>query len=216
MYPVAAPKRLTERGMVRRATPFVLAALELCPDRCRVAHELTIGPAIADMVILRPRAERVWPEAPLTVAESIILSTLRQLGTARVDALSRQVFMSVAEVRDVLDGRLTEWRLVRSKERGVVEARAAWVRDAEVIAVEAKLTRWREALAQATVYREYADRAYVLLPESSASVAVKHAEVFREAGVGLLAYDAQGVSCMIASAKATIHSWHREYALSRV
>lgn len=202
--------------MVRRATPFVLAALSLCPSECRVAHELPIGQSIADMVILRPVSERVWPEAPLTVAESVVLSTLRQLGAARADTIGRQVFMSADEVRALLDGRLSEWRLVRCKERGIVEAHAAWVRAAEVIAVEAKLTRWRDALEQATFYRRYADRAFVLLPRASAETAFRHAADFRAAGVGLLAYDTQGVSSMIASQKAKLHSWHREYALSRV
>lgn len=213
---MATVKRLTERGMVRRATAFVMAELSLCPDQCHVAHELPIGQSIADMVILRSAKVPVWPEAPLTVAESVVLSALRRLGAARADTIGRHVFMSVEDVREILDGRLAEWRLVRHKERGVVEARAAWVSSAQVIAVEAKLTRWRDALAQAAVYRRYADRAFVLLPRDIADAAATHAPDFREARVGLLAYDSQGVVSLIASQKAILHSWHREYALSRV
>ncbi|MCC6678884.1 MAG: hypothetical protein IT436_17295 [Phycisphaerales bacterium] len=145
-----------------------------------------------------------------------MLSTLRRLGSARPETIGRHVFMSADEVRDLLEGRLSEWRLVKSRERGIVEVRASWVQAAEVIAVEAKLTRWRDALAQATAYRRYADRAFVLLPKPSADLAIQHESAFRAAGVGLMAYDAQGVACMIASRKARLHSWHREYALSRV
>lgn len=213
---MATGKRITERGMVRRATPLVLAALSFCPDQCRVAHELPIGQSIADMVILRPVREHVWPEAPLTVAESVVLSTLRRIGAARADTIGRQVFMSTDDVRELLEGRLSAWRLVRSKERGMVEARASWVRAAEIIAVEAKLTRWRDALEQATFYRRYADRAFVLLPRARADIAARNAAAFRSAGVGLMAYDSQGVACLIGSQKAKLHSWHREYALSRV
>lgn len=213
---MATGKGITERGMVRRATPFVMAALSLCPDQCHVAHELPIGQSIADMVILRSAKDPVWPEAPLTVAESLVLSALRHLGAARADTIGRHVFMSAEDVREILGGRLAEWRLVRPKERGIVEARAAWVSSAQVVAVEAKLTRWRDALAQAAVYRRYADRAFVLLPRTIAGAAAGHATDFRAAGVGLLAYDSQGVACLIASQKAKLHSWHREYALSRV
>lgn len=213
---MARQRAITERGMVRRATPFVLSSLSLCPSECRVAHEFPIGQSIADMVILRPVNEQVWPEAPLTVAESVVLSTLRQLGAARADTIGRQVFMPAEEVRALLDGRLAEWQLVRSRARGMIEARAAWVREAEVVAIEAKLTRWRDALKQATFYRRYADRAFVLLPRASAETAFHHADMFLSAGVGLLAYDVQGVSSLIRGRKAKLHSWHREYALSRV
>ncbi len=207
---------MTERGLVRRATPLLLGALSFCPERCRVTHELPIGHSIADVVILRTLRGHDGPEAPLTVAESVILSTLRRLGASRPDTIGRHVFMPADDVRELLEGRLASWRLVRSRTRGLIEARAAWVQAAEVIAIEAKLTRWRDALEQATQYRRYADRAFVLLPEASAGIAARDARAFRAAGVGLLSYDARAVSCLIPGAKSKVHSWHREYALSRV
>lgn len=214
---MASPQRLTERGMVRRATPLILAALSLCPEQVRIVHELPIGHSIADVVILRSRDDLVRPVAPLTVAESVVLAALRQLRSARPETIGRHTFMSAEEVLGVLRGRLSRWRLFKSRDRGVVEARASWVETAEIIAVEAKLTRWREALVQAASYRKYANRSFVMLPEKHAEVATQHAGLFRAAGVGLLSYSSRGVACKIAGRQARLHdSWHREFAISRV
>src|SRR4051794_8030743 len=74
------PKTTTERRMVIKATPLVFSALRLSPAECRFTHELTVGLSIADLVILRTRCARLWPEAPLSIAESAVLSSLRKLG----------------------------------------------------------------------------------------------------------------------------------------
>jgi hypothetical protein len=208
--------RITERGLVRRATPRLLEVLRFCAHECRISHELPIGSSIADLVILRSRAARNWPDAPLTLAESVVLSALRQRGTARIDAISRDVFLSAGAVRRILAGRLADWGLVRPRDRGMVKAQASWVTASEIVAIEAKLTRWREALAQAVAYRRYADRAFVLLPQASAMTAILHKDAFRSAGVGLISYDSSELQCLIGCRRTRLHTWHREYALSRL
>lgn len=61
--------------------------------------------------------------------------------------------------------------------------------DDSVVAVEAKLTRWRDALYQATRNRTFAQRSYVLLPRNVALRAEKHIDEFRIRNVGLCYVD---------------------------
>jgi hypothetical protein len=206
----------TEKGMVRRATPLVFAALRLSRSECVYAHELTVGPSIADLVILRARDARFWPSSPLSMAECAVLSFLRHHGAASVDTIAHNVFMRAENVHRLLLGRLSRWSLVRTSRLGQFRAPAGWVAKSELVAVEAKLIRWREALDQAVVYRRYADRAYVLLPKRSAAIAARHKDLFLENGVGLLSYDAGGVYRVFSGRKTTEHTWHREFAISRV
>lgn len=209
-------KRFSEKGMVQRATPLVFGALRLAKERCRFTHELSVGHSIADLVILRTRSTPLWPSAPLTMTESAILSCLRRLGQAHVDTIAESIFLRAAQVRNLLLGRLSTWKLARSKDETVFRPSTCWVARSEVIAVEAKLTRWRDALEQAVVYRRYADRVYVLLPAESAVVAVEHKDTFLAEGVGLLSYSSDRVCRIFSSQKATEHTWHREFALSRI
>lgn len=207
---------ISEKRMVRKATPQILTALRLDQDQCRVAHELTVGHSIADIVILRTNATTsLWPEGPLSVVESAILSSLRRLGTADVELIAKEVFMNAEPVRRSLLGRLSSWSLVQNRE-GEFKSSKAWVSRSEIIAIEAKLTRWRDAIAQAEAYRRYADRAFVLLPMDVAEIASRHRDAFTEAGVGLLAYDDGTVVRVIPSPKVKEHTWHREFAISRI
>ena len=56
----------------------------------------------------------------------------------------------------------------------------------EVIAIEAKLSRWRNALKQAKKYQLLADKVYVAVPEKVARNALKKKHQFKESGVGLI------------------------------
>jgi hypothetical protein len=55
----------------------------------------------------------------------------------------------------------------------------------QLLAFEAKLTNWRDALAQAYRATFFAHRSYVLLPESTARLAEPHFSEFHERRVGL-------------------------------
>lgn len=201
--------------MIRKATPRILETLRLCRDKCRLAQELTVGHSIADLVILRANFTHFWPEGPLSIAESAILSSLRRLGAANVDLIAKEVFMQAEPVRRLLLGRLSSWYLVRNI-GGEFRSSKAWVSQSEIIAVEAKLMRWRDALSQAAAYRRYADRAFVLLPAASALTAAQHKDVFAEAGVGLLSYADGSVVHVFPAQKTREHKWHREFAISRI
>lgn len=55
----------------------------------------------------------------------------------------------------------------------------------EVIAIEAKLIKWRSALQQAYRNRCFADKSYVLLPLEVAKTACQHEHEFEKRGVGI-------------------------------
>jgi hypothetical protein len=63
---------------------------------------------------------------------------------------------------------------------------------AEVIAVEAKLHRWREAIEQATTYRRFANRSFVALPRATIEGSAQISEACRERGLGLIAVWSSG------------------------
>lgn len=207
----------TEKTLVRKATPRVLEALRLTQEQCSVTHEFAIGSSIADIVILRrsDSAGSCGPDRPLSVVESAILSSLRRLGTANVDVIAKEVYMPAEPVRRLLLGRLSSWCLVRNQ-NGDFRTSKAWVSRSVITAIEAKLTRWRDAIAQAATYRRYADRAFVLLPIRHAKIAAQHKDMFAEAGVGLLSYDEGNVERVFAAPKSKEHAWHREFAISRM
>jgi hypothetical protein len=90
----------------------------------------------------------------------------------------------------------TEW----NHKAGLVDV---LVRDAanSLIAFEAKLRDWKRAFMQAYRNTAYANKAYVLLPESAAQAAMKHREEFELRGIGLCAMTGDGVQVLIDAAE---------------
>ena len=59
-------------------------------------------------------------------------------------------------------------------------------------AIEAKLKNWKRALHQAYRYKWFSDHAFVCLPYSNLTPAIKNIDYFKELGVGLMAIDQGG------------------------
>lgn len=180
-----------------------------------IEREVVVGDSIADVVVLLGGVEpRVPVTKPLSIGESVILSVLRRDGATTADELMRRCGLNGKTKR--LLSRLDRLGLVKCSTTGRVTADRSWLNTTKIVAVEAKLLRWRDALAQATSYRRYADESYVALPEAYAQPALEGAEFFLAAGVGLLVVSEHGARRVIPAGKARTHDWRREFVYSRL
>ncbi|MDP3761515.1 MAG: hypothetical protein Q8R01_13465 [Ramlibacter sp.] len=85
-----------------------------------------------------------------------------------------------------------------------------------LIAFEAKLRDWKRAFMQAYRNTAYANKAYVLLPDSAAKNALLHKEEFELRGIGLCAISESSVNVLIEAAEqqpllAWLHSRAHEH-----
>ncbi len=82
-----------------------------------------------------------------------------------------------------------------------------------LVAVEAKLSRWRDALQQAYRNRCFAHSSYVLLPKEVALRAVQFAADFELRGVGVCCCDDDEVSILLEAALAPpLQPWISNFA----
>lgn len=118
---------------------------------------------------------------------------------------------------DVLSSQESPWGRVRftrefNYQRGRTDI-VALNDDGHLIAVEAKLTRWRDALQQAYRNRCFAHTSYVLLPKPVALRAVRYAGDFQARGVGVCYCDNDVVSIVLeAPLVAPLQPWLCEVA----
>lgn len=100
-------------------------------------------------------------------------------------------------------GRLTEMSLIALiQDRGYVLGARARMPPAEVVAFEFKLENWQRAFYQATRYRSFAHRVYVVLPANVAHRCQPMHDAFRVQNIGLLAHDpVEGATRILASSK---------------
>ncbi len=179
-----------------------------------MASELPVGRAIADVVVASWGRDLRFPQAPLTVKESVLLALLRAHGTAVPAVLAAACGVRPEALRPQL-ARLLDWGLVRRVANGNYVSASGWTKRVRVSAVEAKLTDWRHALVQACSYAPYADGVYVALPAHVAS-RIDVVAAARAAKVGLLAVASDSVIVKLRAPALHAHDWRREFALSRV
>ena len=175
-------------------------------------RELVVGSSIADLVLFSRGSSASSIAKPLSVPESVILSLLRRKTTASPRELAR--LFGRTDIRRALR-RLSSLGFIRLSDERVGVVRRWWAASS-VVAIEAKLVRWRVALDQASAYRAYADLAYVALPEAHVAPAYAAAADFLSAGVGLISVSAGSATRLLDARPATNHDWRREFACSRL
>ena len=139
------------------------------------------------------------PDEPSVPRE--VAAVMREPAAARlVLALHAKQPKSVEQLaRDVGLARETVARWLRRmsdvglvtliEQRGFVLGPAYEFPRAEIWSFELKLRDWPRALYQATRYRAFSHRSFVLMPDSSIGPALRREARFRLAGVGLASFD---------------------------
>lgn len=127
----------------------------------------------------------------------------------------------VVEFIDFLESNVSPWGDVQlgtefNYQRGRTDI-VAVSSDGKVIAIEAKLSKWKIALQQAYRNLCFADLSYVLLPEEVIKNALKYNSEFDIRGVGLCCLTKEGISIVHdADDSLPLQPWLRERALEYV
>lgn len=87
----------------------------------------------------------------------------------------------------------------------------------DVIAFEAKISKWRIALQQAYRNQCFADRSFVILPQKSAQNAVKHIDEFSYRGVGLCCMNNNDLEILLDAPRVNpLQPWLRDQAIEYI
>jgi hypothetical protein len=211
-----SPRHRFERDLVEE----VEAHLPTRFAGCQVHREVAVGRVIADAVALvwpqgEPRRPSMRLSQPFSVAESVALAMLRRHGAIQIDRLPALCGLQRPDLERGIWRDLVSQKLLKVR-NGKLTLGRIWPTAVRVIAIEAKLTKWREALRQATEYRRFADFAYVALPESSSSqIAARERSAFYEAGIGLFIVNGH-LRTLVRARRSREHDWRREFVVSRL
>lgn len=206
------PKR--ESDLVRVFEDILPTFLRQNSRDIKIKNEVGAGRFISDVVALVTTKGIELKSPVLSSRESVVLSCIRQHGPITKEKLHN--FCRIApEQLSRICSKLERAGIIRSQQR-LLRLRREWARSTKLIAFEAKLTRWRDALRQATAYRSFADKSYVVLSAPLATTAIKNAKEFRAEGVGLLVVKNGAIRTLISSTPRGNYDWRREYIVSRL
>lgn len=175
-----------------------------------VACEVPDGSRVVDvMYAVLPTTWRTSPEEDfaaklgrLSIAQAVVLSLLWREQRMSLHRLSRLSFVSEDRLVAEYLGPMERADLVARDGRSWCVTEWAQRRPPHLIAVEAKLRDWREAMSQAVDNRKRSDESYIALPRMDnrqrASTIRARATEF---GIGVVEVDADGAATITTKAR---------------
>jgi hypothetical protein len=155
-------------------------------QRARLLREQSIGSVIPDLLF------GIWSgELPryrgLNTVSRHILAWLSTQKMANSEEQLREDLLLSKHATDSAVSTLKRVGAISKRDSGEVELHPEFDLSGSIrlIAIEMKLKRWREALAQALEYRKFADEAYVVLDGNQARINTEVRRAFVANGVGL-------------------------------
>jgi len=184
--------------------------------KSQVRREISVGNRFADVVIVVPIGKRkITDNKGFTTKECVVLSCIRKKGPLKINELKRHLgFNKNEEIVDLLK-RLNKENLLHINRNEIVSIKNDFSRSHRVIAFEAKLRNWKEALIQAKTYLKFADQSNVVLPEKYSNPAIKAASHFLKNGIGLIIVSKMSMQQIIKPKLNADYDWRREFVVSR-
>ncbi len=158
--------------------------------RSLALQHFQIGMIIPDLLFVATRSgsrSKKVPRVRLTAFDAWVVIALKRHGPVHHEELARDLHSNPDRVWLAIK-RLRRYRIVTRMQDlryALNDRRLIWT--AEIVAVEAKLARWTDAITQALSYLSFANRAYVALPKRTVTNSKRVHGACEASGVGLIA-----------------------------
>lgn len=150
-----------------------------------VAREPSIGRVIPDLLVALWEGERTAQfEHRLTALDCHVLALIEERGVATATAVQDAFRLRSGRANETL-GQLLRKGFLHSTNGAFELASGATTKNMQIVALEAKLARWRVALKQARSYLAFANSAWVVLDRNQCKITPMIQAEFQEDGIGL-------------------------------
>jgi len=186
---------LSEKELVAAFIPH-LGSFLLQPGTFQYRFEVDFGGRIADIVLARfqnppPSEKRLKPFRQVKQSDLFYMAQLvpRPL---KAETLASRTWSDLNKVKEITR-KMERHHLITRTESGMALAAGDWhcILPSEVVAFEAKLYDWRQAIIQAAVYAQKSDRSWVIMPDEQRENSELRKEC-KERGLGLAVLDQSG------------------------
>ena len=177
-----------ERDLVAALHEGAPAALDLRDRWFHIRSEVTIRDRVADLVLVHASLPPATKPSRVSYFEAAILALLLERGASTVETVAAELFADSSSIQ-IRVSKLAKLGFVDIDGRRVRPTEKRVTKDLRVIAIEAKLTRWREAIGQAASNSVFANESYIAMPSSVFHKSGAVLSACRSAGVGALAVE---------------------------
>jgi MarR family protein len=188
-----------ERDMFASVSEFLPRHIARLPDRWIQLREPAIGNVIPDLLFGEWRDELRPLKRNFTFVEARILALLEEHDELIETEITQMLHLSEPAAARAFKRIESSGLVIRTAGKKMSLDAGGFTRGLIVTAIELKLSRWREALDQATGYLKFADRAYVVLDADRSARDGEMVEAFRASRVGLFMLGAGDLNEVVAA-----------------
>jgi hypothetical protein len=189
------------------------ALLGVSGPNVRLRREMPVGTVIPDLVLVS--FDRVPAQSILRLRWSYphahVVAELRRFPHLRRDTIAERMFDRRSRVDRLLDELIDVGALEVTATESIRLSDELRSMRTQIVAVEAKLSRWTEALDQALAYNSFADRSFVAMDATRIDGSPRVADAFKRVGIGLILVDLNGARCVHAGREDTRVTAGKEY-----
>ena len=180
-----------------------------------VRREVPLGDIIPDVVYVsfssRP-SKSLWPRR-WTHRHAHILWLLRRRKRLKAATIARWCYDTEARITPLLDDLESSGAIERVPTGTFQLTNEMRTVNAAIVAVETKLTRWKDALAQASSYLRFADESVVAMTKETTPRDDKRLSYFHSSGVGLCAVGPGEIEWLIEPQRSDDAGAEKEYLI---
>jgi hypothetical protein len=182
---------------------------------CFAKTEVPVGARIPDIVMVcveeQPRRD-LWP-SKWTFRHAAVVWHLRIRKKLKIESLSRRLFEEPKRIEPLITHLINSGAVIRTPSGCYSLSFELASISTEVIAVETKLKRWKEALLQATAYNDFADRSIVAMSPDGIPDNNEAKKLFTKSGIGLLAVNGGNPKIIYPGRRKSRNCVEKEYIL---
>ena len=177
-------------------------------------REVQVGSCIPDVVAVRykrPPSTHLLPSR-IAYRHAVVLSLLRARSPLRSTTIAARIHDAPLRIQPTIDELCAAGAILECPSGAFAIARELREDEPEVIAIEAKLSRWKEALAQAESYRHFANYVVIALDAARLTRPTDASAASRRRRVGLCCASPESTLWLVEPARnATCHGPAWEY-----
>lgn len=181
-----------------------------------IRREVSIGECIPDVVIVGIQDSSVIINYPkkITSHHIFILWLIKISKQITPDEVAERSFQRLSKVNQIIDDLVNSGIIIRNEtgELKVQEPIASL--QTEVVAIEAKLSNWRQAFEQAKRYQEFADKVIVAMDADRTPRQLPILEEFSRQKIGLCAVSPNDLEWLVYPEYEFVESFEKEYIVS--
>lgn len=155
-----------------------------------IGRSVPLGCGLPDLVSVwyNPKAELISDFTPL---DGSLLGYLRTVRNARAETIADRINRAPKLTRDSLDKLLT-FNAIEKKHSDVYSMTSEWRHVlTSIVAIEAKISDWKNAVQQAARNRIFAHQSFVAFPEKMA-LRIEREPIFSTLGIGIISVSNAG------------------------